>query len=136
MTTTTKAQQKQERKASLTNLRQRLANLTDTEKQALTNRGLIATVEGRTLSLHNTILVYLQSNGRTPTVIGGFQQWRKAGRTVSKGQHGFTIWFPVGEKNQETDDITAPDTFFTATVFDISQTEALDPVSQLALASS
>jgi len=112
-----------EKKLKIKQLRERLANLTDDEKQALINRGLIATVEGRVLSLHNTLLIYLQCNGKTPTIVGGYQQWRHAGKQVKKGEHGYTIWFPVGERDEETGDIISAETFYTATVFDISQTE-------------
>ena len=112
-----------EKQAKLKELRQRLANLTEEERQALTARGLIATVEGRTLSLHNTLLVYIQSSGRIPSVVGGYQQWRKAGKQVKRGEHGLTIWFPVGVKDEEGELLEA-ETFYTGTVFDISQVEA------------
>lgn len=115
-----------QRSQRLQAIRQQLANLSDTERQTLANRGIIATIEGRTLSLHNTIMVYLQSNGRTPTVVGGYQQWRKAGRQVKKGEHGAIIFFPVGDKDNETGDIVSADNFFTAIVFDISQTEPIE----------
>lgn len=114
-----------ERKERTQQLRQRLANLSDQDKEALTSRGLIATVEGRTLSLHNTLLVYIQSNGTIPTVVGGYQQWKRAGKQVKKGEHGYIIWFPVGQKDEETGDIMAAETFYTATVFDISQVEEI-----------
>ena len=112
-----------ERKAKIKALRQRLANLSEEERQALTARGLIATVEGRTLSLHNTLLVYIQGNGRQPSIVGGFQQWRKAGKTVKRGEHGFTIWFLAGRKDDENTEV---DRFYTATVFDISQVEDMN----------
>lgn len=114
----------QERKAKVKELRQMLANMPQQDRQALAARGLIATVEGRTLSLHNTILVYLQANGQQPTVVAGFHQWRKAGKQVRKGEHGYMIWFPVGPKNEDGD-IDAPDTFYTGTVFDITQVDDL-----------
>ncbi len=111
--------------ARIKELRKQLANLTPEQKQALTSRGIIATVEGRQLSIHNTLLVYLQCNGHAPTVVGGYQQWKRAGKQVRKGEHGFTIWFPVGQKNEDTGDVTQAERFFTGTVFDISQTEAI-----------
>ena len=113
----------QERKAQLKQLRQRLANLSESEKQALAARGMIVTVQGRTLSLHNTILVYLQANGNAPTVIGGYHQWKLAGRQVRKGEHGYTIWFPLGSKDDNGDLVGSPERFFSTTVFDITQTE-------------
>ena len=101
-------------------LRQKLSSLTEQEKQAFIDRGIIATIEGRQLSLHNTLLVYLQCNGKTPTVVGGYQQWRQAGKHVNKGEHGYTIWFPVGDKDEQGD-VKLARQFFTTTVFDISQ---------------
>lgn len=106
-------------------IRQQLANLSDEQKQALASQGIIATVEGRTLSLHNTILIYLQANGKQPTVVGGYKQWLRASRQVKRGEHGYLIWFPVGEKDAETGDILSADTFYIGTVFDISQTEPI-----------
>ena len=114
-----------ERKERIKQLRERLAGLSEAERQTLAARGMIATVEGRVLSLHNTLLVYIQSNGRTPTIVAGFQQWRRAGKSVRKGEHGYMIWFPVGQKDEETGDIVSADTYYTATVFDISQTEPI-----------
>jgi len=111
-----------ERKTKIKELRQKLANLTEEEKQALVKRGLIATIEGRVLSIQNTILVYLQSNSKIPSVVGGYQQWKRAGRQVRKGEHGMMIWFPVGEKD-ENGSIQSPETFYTAIVFDVSQVE-------------
>ena len=110
-----------EHKQKLQALRDKLANLSPEQKQALTARGLIATVDGRVLSLHNTLLVYLQGNGITPSVVGGYQQWLKAGKQVNRGEHGMTIWFPVGERDSESGDIISADRFYTANVFDISQ---------------
>ena len=112
-----------EKRQQLKELRQKLANLTPEQKAALTARGLIATIEGRVLSLHNTWMVYLQSNGQWPTVVGGYQQWKKAGRQVSKGQHGYSILFPAGEKDKETGDILEATAYYSGTVFGISQTE-------------
>jgi len=113
----------EERKAQLKQLRQRLANLSESEKQALAARGMIVTVQGRTLSLHNTILVYLQANGNAPTVVGGYHQWKLAGRQVKKGKHGYIIWFPLGNKDDNGDLVESPERFFSTTVFDITQTE-------------
>ena len=114
------------RKERLSELRRKLAGLTEAERKAFTDRGIIATVEGRTLSLHNTFMVYIQSNGQTPSVVGGYQQWRKAGRQVAKGEHGYTILFPAGHKNKDGD-IEEPYNFFTGTIFDIAQTEPIEP---------
>lgn len=116
-----------EKRAKLKEIRQQLANLPQEAKEELKSRALIATVEGRMLSPHNTIMVYFQAGmSNTPTVIGGYQQWRKAGKQVKKGEHGYTIFFPVGPKSESEDgDTVTAETFYTATVFDISQVEEL-----------
>ncbi len=116
----------QARKDRINELRRKLAGLTEAERQELTARGIIATIEGRALSLRNTLMVYIQCNGNTPTVVGGYQQWRKAGRQVSKGQHGYTILFPAGNKDKETGDIIDATRFFAGTIFDIAQTEVIE----------
>lgn len=112
----------QARKDKLNTLRTKLANISPELKAELTKRGLIATVEGRTLSLYNTFMVYMQCNGQTPSVVGGYRQWLKAGRQVIKGQHGYTILFPVGQKNSDGDIVEARN-FYAGTIFDIAQTE-------------
>lgn len=114
-----------EKQAKIKALRDRLKNLSDTEKQALINRGMITNIDGHVLSVHNTILLYLQSNGTIPSVIGGFNQWRNVGKSVKKGEHGFIIFFPVGEKSEDGDIINATN-FYTATVFDITQVQDLN----------
>jgi len=111
-----------EKKAKIKALRQRIANLKPEEKAALLGRGLIATIDGRLLSPYNTMMIYFQSTHGIPVVVGGYKQWRAAGRHVKKGEHGYTILFPVGEKTEDGDIISA-ERFYTATVFDISQTE-------------
>lgn len=121
------------RKERVKQLRQKLAHLTDAEKANLQtlcqSRGLVATVEGRKLSLNNTILVYHQSMSETiPSIVGGFRQWQAAGRYVRKGEHGMLIWFPIGKKNEDGD-IDAAERFYTTTVFDISQTEPQEKVA-------
>lgn len=122
-----------------------LTNLTEEQKAEFASRALITNVNGHELSRNNKILLYLQAGDTfTPTVIGGYNQWLKAGKRVQKGQHGMMIWIPKLNKPEETqaeagEDMDAgmveeapntqiPRRFFTATVFDISQVEDKDPV--------
>lgn len=116
---------KEERKEKIKKLRQALANLNEEQKQVLIDRGCILTIEGRLLSATNTMLIYLQSNGNNPSVVGGYQQWKKAGKQVKKGEHGMMIFFPVGKKDEDGDFQGNPERFFMGTVFDISQTELI-----------
>ena len=112
-----------ERKARLQKLQKQLKALTPEQRHELANRGIIATIEGRQLSTHNTILVYMQSNGRIPTIVGGYKQWKAAGHQVRKGEHGYSIWFPVGSKAKDDDEVEATENFYMGNVFDITQTE-------------
>ena len=105
-----------DKKQKVAELRKQLANLTQEQKDAIAAKGLIVTVEGRMLSLH---MLYLQSPHNVPTVVGGYNQWLRAGKQVRKGEHGYTILFPAGNKD-ENGTITSTH-FFTGTVFDISQ---------------
>lgn len=91
------------------------------------------TIEGHRISMHNAVLAACQFPA--VTVIGGFWQWRKAGRKVRKGEHGFMIWAPKTPSKDGDEDTTPEDVglagrvsekwrFTPVTVFDISQTEA------------
>lgn len=112
-----------ERKERINQLRNKLLSLTEAQRESFASKGLVSTIEGRILSLHNTILLYLQSNGSFPTIVGGYKQWQRARRQVMKDSHGYLIWFPIGTKDEETDNIIEAERFYMATVFDISQTE-------------
>ena len=114
-----------ERQNKIRNLRAKLSSLSPEQRQLFIDKGMVSTIEGRVLSHVNTILVYLQSNGQPPSIVGGFRQWIKAGRAVKRGEHGMMVWFPVGTKNEDTGDIEDVEHFYTGTVFDISQTEEL-----------
>jgi antirestriction protein ArdC len=90
----------------------------------------VVTVEGHVLSFHNACLLAMQTPAAT--VVGGFQQWRRAGRTVRKGEHGAMIWAPT--KRHGADDTPAADNgselaerrhFIAVTVFDVAQTDAV-----------
>jgi len=83
---------KQPRKERLAELRKKLADLNPDQRQALVEGVGVITVEGRSLSVNNQILLAFQHP--KATIVGGFQQWKKAGRTVRKGEHGSIIWFP------------------------------------------
>lgn len=87
------------------------------------------TVEGRSLSGHNACLLAAQCP--EATIVGGFQQWRRAGRFVRKGQHGHMIWAPIRDARDEApapaaDELsTERPRFIMVTVFDVSQTDAV-----------
>ena len=116
------------RRASFTALAQDLAALSDTERATLAARmATVTTVEGRALSVHNACLVAMQCP--TATLVGGFNQWISAGRSVRKGEHGLMIWAPckgATDPNLQPGEITTDrQKFITVTVFDVSQTDAI-----------
>jgi phosphohistidine swiveling domain-containing protein len=111
-----------------------VAQMPDAERMEIVNRaGAVITCEGRALSTRNTCLLFLQIPG--VSVVGGFRQWLKAGRCVRKGEHGASIWIPLGRGKDAGEGETAADAgenesgegsrFGVATVFDIAQTEEL-----------
>lgn len=68
------------------------------------------------------------------TRCAGFQQWKKEGRQVRKGEHGIKIFAPTkftvkGEDGEpekdENGDVKKKDGFVMVTVFDISQTDEI-----------
>ena len=84
------------------------------------------TVEGRALSVHNACLLAVQAP--SATLVGGFQQWIKAGRVVRKGEHGLMIWAPVRQKDdasRQPGELSSKDRqgFIMVTVFDVAQTD-------------
>ncbi len=117
-----------ERRERFRSLAASVAALSPEQRNSLVARlGAVVTVEGHPLSLGNTCLVLLQIP--TASMVGGFQQWLKAGRAVQKGQHGCMIWIPTGrgkagEDNPAADPEAAPERqgFVMGTVFDVSQT--------------
>ena len=117
-----------ERRERIQDLTRRIARMSEAERAALVH-GLATTIEGHTLSMTNQMLIAYQSVGQQQvTIVGGFQQWKRAGRTVTRGQHGYAIWVPIGRKSpngQEKTETTDGDKpgFMLATVFDISQTQ-------------
>lgn len=110
----------------------KVAAMTDAERAALAEKMFVVNVEGHTLSPHNQVLLAFQSASPL-TVVGGFNQWRKMGRVVRKGEHGLMIWVPLGTKpdpNKQPGEVSSADLegpgFIPATVFDIAQTEQLE----------
>ena len=96
--------------------------MTPAERERLAmSLGGITTIEGRRLSIFNSCLVLSQ---RPATIVGGFQQWRRAGRIVHKGEHGIAIWIPTGTE-AEPDHEDERQRFILGTVFDITQTDEI-----------
>ncbi len=124
-----KTQFRKEKREKIIRIRKTLSEMSEEQRQAIADKFGIVTVEGHLLTPHNQCFLVAQSEINY-TVVGGFQQWKKAGRIVRKGEHGFLILVPSKQKDEnEIDNYIADDEdvkFYTATVFDISQTEPIN----------
>jgi hypothetical protein len=88
------------RRARFQGMVKQLAKMSEADRAQLAAQcGAVLNIEGRALSVTNTILCFLQCPG--VSVVGGFRQWIKAGRCVRKGEHGLTIWIPLGAGKAE-----------------------------------
>lgn len=115
-----------ERRARIKEIAAKVSNMTPAQREAMAMRfGGIVTVEGRRLSPFNSCLLLNQAE--TVSMVGGFQQWRKAGRVVRKGSRGLAIWIPTGGSSSEDDESEGDEQqrFMLGTVFDVSQTDEL-----------
>jgi len=115
-----------EKKAKMKELAESFSRLDESQRLEVSRRmGGIRTIEGNPLSLRNTYLLIVQRP--KVSLVGGFQQWRKAGRIVRKGEKSLLILCPATRKNKEgTEENSKGDVFFIGgNVFDISQTEPL-----------
>ena len=125
------------KKEKIIRIRKTLSEMTEEQRLTVADKFGIVTVEGHLLTAHNQCFLVAQlasldaSRSGSPinfTIVGGFQQWKKAGRSVRKGEHGFLIFVPSKTKQEENPEMISDDEdvhFFTATVFDISQTEVI-----------
>lgn len=107
-------------------IRSILARMTDEEREEYVSDNGITTIDGYALSETNMKLIgfQLKEKNLSPTIVGGFRQWIKAGRVVKKGEHGFSILYPRAYRDKETDEDHL--NFGVGTVFDISQTTILE----------
>ena len=128
------ADQKQaaeERRARMRELAGIVSKMTEAERQEIANRaGGVVTIEGRRLSLFNTVFI-LQQVG-SASVVGGFQQWRNAGRVVRKGEKAIAMWVPIEKTTApsaapggEEDEEDRKKRFRLVSVFDIAQTDSI-----------
>lgn len=92
-------------------------------------------IEGHPYSHYNACMIITQNPHAT--ILGGFHQWRAAGRQVRKGETGIVIWRPVSGKSQPDDDSSDDDSpatgrkrFVLIPVFDVSQTDEIEATAQ------
>ncbi len=102
---------------------QKIAAMSEDDRQAIASSAPVATTEGRILSAKNQCIAKAQREDAT--IVGGFQQWRKSGRCVRKGEHGFKILAP-SKYPKKDDGEEGSLRFVPVTVFDVSQTDELD----------
>jgi hypothetical protein len=105
-----------ERRAALAALAKQAAALPMEER----TRWAVATIEGHPLSFKNAALAALQRPN--VSLVGGFQQWRNAGRVVRKGEKAIGIFLPLVRTSDDGE--TAGIAFRVVNVFDITQTDA------------
>ena len=116
------------RRAMLTELAAKASLMTPEELKAFLPVDVM-TIESKPLSPKNTYLVLNQL--KSATIVGGFDQWKRAGRVVSKGSKALGIWVPLKPRTSATTPDPTPDEkkptfrFTFGNVFDISQTEPM-----------
>ncbi len=121
--TESQKQAARERREKLAAMAKQIAAMPPEDRAKLAAQG-VATIEGHALSLKNAMLLIMQR--AQVSVVGGFRQWKQAGRIVRKGEKALALWIPVSRK--ETDESGAETVnpgFRIANVFDISQTEEM-----------
>lgn len=118
------------KKAKVKALQGMMKGLTKEQRLELVKKAGIVNIEGKSLSIYNQCMLMFQRD--SVSIVGGFQQWKKANRHVKSGESSLIIWFPCGaKKTEETEEIekdllsvSQNDTrFMLGNVFDISQTE-------------
>lgn len=124
------------RRAKFKALWKQVSAMPECERILIANKLGLVTCDGHALSPGNQYLVFLQSPAAS--ILGGFKQWQKHGRSVRKGEHGAMIWVPCGGRKNAApldgsnsasavvDGESAGESdsrFIVGTIFDISQTE-------------
>jgi len=130
---TPKQKEKHEaRKRKFQELCNKIKTMDDGERIRLASSIQAVSIEGAAYSPHNQCMLAFQAPDCT--VLGGFRQWKKHGRSVMKGEHGHMIWIPCIRKattdeatTEDKPETTAPESvnFIMGTVFDVTQTEEI-----------
>ena len=119
----TKQERIEAKKAKTKELQTWLKGLSEDQRQEIAAKMGATTIEGRVLSPVNQCLVFTQYPNAT--ILGGYQQWQRAGKQVKKGSQGIAIWIPTRKKAEE-DGEEEKTRFFMVSMFDISQTEEME----------
>lgn len=120
-----------ERRERMRKLAKQISAMDERERQMMVvNHGSVVTIRGHSLSVHNSCMLIYQCN--RVSVVGGFRQWKTAGRSVRKGERGLSIWVPLGNDGPElpadddAEDKGGKPRFALGTVFDVTQTEEIE----------
>jgi antirestriction protein ArdC len=124
------------RRQAFRQLAAKIAAMTEEQRRKIVARiGAVVTCEGHALSVYNTcLLIYQRAD---VSIVGGYQQWKRADRHVKKGESGMQIWIPIKGKEEEVPSVEQLESdkeekpaFIMGTVFDISQTEPQGSVGE------
>lgn len=102
MATKTRKQPTEEQKAAAAAKREKfrqlckmIGDMSEDARMLIVDKiGGVINTDGRKLSVFNSCL--LASQLPTVSQVGGFQQWRRIGRKVKKGERGLSLWIPCG----------------------------------------
>ena len=107
----------------MTGLCQKVSGMSPEQREEIARKMPVVTCEGHPISGWNCSYLASQSD-HTFTVIGGFSQWKKAGRMVTKGQKSLArIFVPMGRKKDPDGGPEGRVNFRSVPMFDITQTE-------------
>ena len=112
------------RRATLAAAVKRIAAMPESDRVAAYGNQPLMTIEGHALSVKNSCLALMQCP--FATILGGFVQWSKAGRKVSKGSKAIGIFLPCQGKADEESGEPGGTFFRVVNVFDIGQTEDVE----------
>lgn len=108
----------------------KVAKMTPEQRMEMFQAHPIVSIEGKSLSVYNTCFILTQDE--QATVVGGFQQWRRVGRVVKKGERGLSMWFPRRQRedlDKQEGEMAAGELemrFMLGMVFDVMQTEEIE----------
>ncbi len=118
---------KEEKKQKIRELIEKLAGFSDEQRETIVSKIGLMNPEGHVFSPRNQMLVYLQAGNSSVSILAGFRQWQKHGRSVKKGSKGYLICIPsvVPKSDKPEDEELLEPFFFWKYVFDISQTQPI-----------
>lgn len=104
---------------------------------------VIVKLNGQPFSPCNSWLIALSARKDQPfpSTLASFHDWLKAGRVVRKGERGYSVWVPImfakgapetkADPGDESDSGSGKRGFTAGYVFDVTQTDPLEPKAVL-----